>query len=97
MGGHAGAYIPFELNLAKGLSRTGVNRLVVRVDNRQRNTDLPPGSLTVEGKPNGGWWNYGGLLGDVYLRRVDRIAQRARAGGTVKELVAQKSRQGLLA
>ncbi|TML80687.1 MAG: hypothetical protein E6G07_05975 [Actinobacteria bacterium] len=73
VGGHAGAYIPFEVDLAKGLSRTGVNRLVVRVDNRQRNTDLPPGSLTVEGKPNGGWWNFGGLLGDVYLRRVDRI------------------------
>jgi len=73
IGGHAGAYLPFELSLAKGLSRTGVNRLVVRVDNRQRDTDLPPGSLTVDGKPNGGWWNFGGLLGDVYLRRVDRI------------------------
>ena len=73
MGGHAGAYIPFEVDLAKGLSRTGVNRLVVRVDNRQRDTDLPPGRLTVDGKPNGGWWNFGGLLGDVYLRRVDRI------------------------
>jgi beta-glucuronidase len=73
VGGHEGGYLPFEVNLAKGLSRAGVNRIVVRVDNRQRNTDLPTGSLTVDGKPNGGWWNYGGLLGDVYLRRVDGI------------------------
>ena len=72
IGGHAGAYLPFELRL-KGLSRSGVNRLVVRVDNRMRATDVPPRSETPTGKPNGGWWNYGGLLGDVYLRRVDRI------------------------
>jgi beta-glucuronidase len=50
-----------------------VNRLVVRVDNRTRATDLPPARLTVEGAPNGGWWNYGGILGDVYLRSVDGI------------------------
>ncbi|MFL5781370.1 MAG: glycoside hydrolase family 2 TIM barrel-domain containing protein [Thermoleophilaceae bacterium] len=72
IGGHTGAYLPFELQL-RSLSRKGVNRLVIRVDNRQRDTDLPPGSLTTEGLPNGGWWNYGGLLGDVYLRRVDQI------------------------
>lgn len=72
VGGHQGAYVPFELDL-HGLTRTGVNHLVVRVDNRQRQTDLPPGSLTTQGIPNGGWWNFGGLLGDVYLRRVERI------------------------
>src|SRR5206468_5675664 len=53
--------------------RTGVNRLLVRVDNRTRKKDLPPARLTLEGAPNGGWWNYGGILGDVYLRRVDGL------------------------
>ncbi|HVI18772.1 MAG TPA: glycoside hydrolase family 2 TIM barrel-domain containing protein, partial [Gaiellales bacterium] len=62
---------PFELHL-KGLKR-GTNRLVVQVDNRMHATDLPPGKVTVEGAPNGGWWNWGGILRDVYLRRVRGI------------------------
>lgn len=72
VGSHRGAYLPFEIQL-RSLSRKGTNHLVVRIDNRIRERDLPPGSLTTEGLPNGGWWNYGGLLGDVYLRRVDQI------------------------
>src|SRR4051794_14484115 len=69
VGGHAGAYLPWELRL-RGMKRGGAaNRLLVRVDNRTRPKDLPPARLTVEGAPNGGWWNYGGILGDVYLRR----------------------------
>jgi beta-glucuronidase len=72
LGRHAGAYLPWEVR-AKGLRRSGVNRLVVRVDSRNRATDLPPARLTAEGAPNGGWWNYGGILGDVYLRRVDGL------------------------
>jgi beta-glucuronidase len=72
LGAHAGAYLPWELRV-RGLDRRGVNRLVVRVDNITRKADLPPARLTVEGAPNGGWWNYGGLLGDVYLRRVDGV------------------------
>jgi beta-glucuronidase len=62
IGTHAGAYLPFEFDLS-GL-RPGVNRLVVRVDDRRGPTDLPPG-------PGGGWWNFGGLLREVYLRAVD--------------------------
>ena len=60
IGFHAGEYLPFEFAL-KGV-RAGVNRLVVRVDNRRTNGDLPPG--------NGGWWNYGGINQEVYLRSV---------------------------
>jgi beta-glucuronidase len=63
IGTHAGAYLPFEFDLT-GL-RPGVNRLVVRVDDRRGPTDLPPG-------PGGGWWNFGGLLREVYLRAVQR-------------------------
>ena len=61
IGSHAGAYLPWELDLT-GL-RSGVNRLVVRVDNRRTAGDLPPG-------PGGQWWNYGGILREVYLRAV---------------------------
>jgi beta-glucuronidase len=63
VGTHAGAYLPFEFDL-KGL-RAGVNRLIVRVDARRSGSDLPPG-------PGGGWWNYGGILREVYLRAVQR-------------------------
>ena len=45
----------------------------MRVDNRQRATDLPAARTTLGGQPGGGWWNWGGILGDVYLRRVDRL------------------------
>ena len=60
IGFHAGEYLPFEFAL-KGV-RAGVNRLVVRVDSRRTSGDLPPG--------NGGWWNYGGINQEVYLRSV---------------------------
>jgi len=59
IGSHAGAYLPFEIDL-NGL-RPGVNRLVVRVDNRRQPSDLPP-------DPGSGWWNFGGILREVYLR-----------------------------
>jgi beta-glucuronidase len=61
IGSHAGAYVPFEFDLS-GV-RPGVNHLVIRVDNRRTAADLPPG-------PGGQWWNYGGILREVYLRAV---------------------------
>ena len=61
IGSHAGTSLPFEFDL-RGL-RPGVNRLLVRVDSRRSPSDLPPG-------PNGGWWNFGGILREVYLRAV---------------------------
>lgn len=70
IGSHVGAYLPFEL-IAQKVKRTGVNRLVVRVDSRRLPTDLPPGELTRFGAPGGGWWNDGGLLREVYLRSVE--------------------------
>ncbi len=63
LGTHAGPYVPFEFAL-KGV-RSGVNRLVVRVDDRRGPGDLPPG-------PSGGWWNFGGIQREVYLRSVQR-------------------------
>jgi beta-glucuronidase len=63
LGGHTGAYLPFEFELT-GLRR-GVNRLIIRVDNRRSPSDLPPG-------PSGLWWNDGGIVREVYLRAVQR-------------------------
>src|SRR4051794_12222768 len=74
LGTNRGAYLPFEFRLPSGLLRRGkTNRLVIRVDNRRRPTDFPPSNLNPKGQPTGGWWNYGGLLREVYLRKVDRI------------------------
>ena len=64
IGTHAGAYLPFELAL-KGV-HAGVNRLIVRVDDRRGPGDLPPG-------PGGGWWNFGGINQEVYLRSVQAV------------------------
>ena len=68
MGSHVGENLPFELDLS-GV-RQGANELVVRVDNRHLAGDVAPG-------PGGGWWNFGGILREVYLRAVQRadIAQ----------------------
>src|SRR3954467_11095583 len=73
LGGHAGGFLPFELPL-KALNRGGRNRLVVRVDNRRLPTDFPPTTFTRTNEPRGGWWNYGGIVREVYLRRIDRVA-----------------------
>ncbi len=62
LGSHAGAYLPFEFDIHP---RSGVNRLVVRVDNERSPAALPPG-------PSEGWWNFGGLLQEVYLRTAQR-------------------------
>src|SRR2546423_10560611 len=41
IGSHTGAFLPFTLQIRRGLSRRGVNHLVVRVDSRHRNSDFP--------------------------------------------------------
>ena len=71
LGTHVSGYVPFELDLPN-VVRKGVNRLVVRVDNRRPAADPigAPGEIPV---PPGGWWNYGGILREVSLRAVDRV------------------------
>ena len=61
IGGHVVQNLPFELDL-NGV-RGGVNRLIVRVDSRRSPSDFPPG-------PGVGWWGYGGILREVYVRAV---------------------------
>ena len=71
IGQNEGAYVPFEVPVSK--LKRGVNRLVVRADNRRTDADLPPIRDLDDGAPGGGWWNYGGILREVYLRPVDRV------------------------
>jgi beta-glucuronidase len=74
IGANTGAYLPFEIRIPSStLKRHGTNRLVVRVDSRRYPTDFPPSGLSTTNVPTGGWWNYGGILREVYLRKVDRI------------------------
>ena len=72
LGEHEGAYVPFEFP-ASALNRRGPNMLVIRVDNRRTNLDIPRGRAHTDGRPGGGWWNYGGLLREVYLRRFEAV------------------------
>jgi beta-glucuronidase len=44
---------------------------VVRVDSRRSEAAIPPLGVRDGGKYVGGWWNYAGILREVYLRRVD--------------------------
>jgi beta-glucuronidase len=74
IGKNTGAYLPFEVRLPAGLlKRGGSNTLAIRVDDRRFPTDFPPSGLSTTGVPTGGWWNYGGLLREVYLRKIDRV------------------------
>jgi beta-glucuronidase len=72
IGSHAGGYVPFEM-IARRARRTGTNQLVVRVDSRRRALDVPNVAVRKGGRYVGGWWNYGGILREVYLRKVERL------------------------
>jgi beta-glucuronidase len=61
---HGGAFLPWEVSLS-GL-HGGVNTLVIRVDSRTTPNSLPPG-------PGSNWWNFGGILREVYLRAVSKV------------------------
>ena len=72
IGRHSGSYTPFEVDL-RGL-RPGRNRLVVRASTLRRNTDLTHWRRARFNRfGTGGWWNFGGMSREVYLRPVRRI------------------------
>src|SRR3954465_12413750 len=79
VGRHAGGFMPFPLPLAAA-NRRGVNRLVVRVDNRRLPTDFPPTTYTHTNEPRGGWGNYGGSVRGGYRGRVPPPASARFAG-----------------
>ena len=71
IGGYTG-YFPFEADL-NGLRR-GRNTLVVKVSSLRSRTDLTHWRpAAVNGYGTGGWWNFGGLLREVYVRPIDTI------------------------
>jgi beta-glucuronidase len=71
IGGYTG-YFPFEADLT-GL-RKGRNTLVVKVSSLRSNTDLTHWRpAAYNGFGTGGWWNFGGLLREVYVRKIDTI------------------------
>jgi beta-glucuronidase len=72
IGKHEGGYIPFEFDLGRYLKR-GTNTLVVRADSRRNLETIPPLKTQSNGLPSSGWWNYGGILREVYLRRVNKV------------------------
>ena len=71
IGGYTG-YFPFEADL-DGL-RKGRNTLVVKVSSLRSNRDLTHWRpAAFNGYGTGGWWNFGGLLREVYVRKIDTI------------------------
>jgi beta-glucuronidase len=71
IGGYSG-YFPFAVAL-DGL-RKGRNTLVVKVSSLRSNHDLTHWRpAAFNGYGTGGWWNFGGLLREVYVRKIDTI------------------------
>jgi beta-glucuronidase len=65
-------YFPFEVLLSN--LREGRNTLVVEVSSLRSNTDLTHWRpAAYNGYGTGGWWNFGGILREVYMRRVDTV------------------------
>jgi beta-galactosidase/beta-glucuronidase len=65
-------YFPFEV-LLKNL-RKGRNTLVAEVSSLRSNSDLTHWRpAAYNGYGTGGWWNFGGILREVYMRRVDTV------------------------
>src|SRR5215213_7583013 len=72
VGGNDRGYLPFEVDL-KGLRR-GRNTLVVKVSSLRSATDLTHWRpAAFNGYGSGGWWNFGGLLREVYVRPVEGV------------------------
>jgi beta-glucuronidase len=71
IGSHDGGNIPFELP-ASGL-KPGANTLVVRTDSRLSRFSVPSVDEVASDQLTGGWWNFGGLLREVVIRRVGRF------------------------
>jgi beta-glucuronidase len=65
-------YFPFEV-LLKDL-RKGRNTLVAEVSSLRSNSDLTHWRpAAFNGYGTGGWWNFGGILREVYMRKVDTV------------------------
>ena len=71
IGKHTGGYTPFEVDARL---KRGRNRLVVRASTLRGPKDLTHWRVArFNGYGTGGWWNFGGIQREVYVRRVDRV------------------------
>ena len=78
VGSHRGAYLPFTVLLKGSIARREPARGAR--DSRRTATDFPPArDNPTTGLPTGGWWNYGGILREVYLERIDTLPVRVGA------------------
>src|SRR4029077_5637156 len=68
LGYHEGGDTPFALDATQALVAGGYNNVVVRVDNPEWGTrdDIVPWGLAD-------WWNYGGIVGDVWLEALPSL------------------------
>ena len=65
-------YFPFEA-LLKNL-KTGRNTLVAEVSSLRSKSDLTHWRpAAFNGYGTGGWWNFGGILREVYVRKIDTV------------------------
>jgi beta-glucuronidase len=69
LGYHEGGSTPFAFDASRALNVGGTNTLAVRVDNPTWGTrnDILPWGLAD-------WWNYGGLVGSVWLEGTDPLS-----------------------
>jgi beta-galactosidase len=69
LGYHEGGDTPFALDATDALLPGAYNNIVVRVDNPEWGTrdDIVPWGLAD-------WWNYGGIVGDVWLEAVPAMS-----------------------
>ena len=81
IGGVVNGYFPAELDLP-GV-RKGRNTLVVKVSSLRSSTDLTHWrAAAVNGFGTGGWWNFGGISREVYLRRMEQVDVESVQGPT---------------
>ena len=65
-------YFPFEVLLEN--LKPGRNTLVAEVSSLRSNSDLTHWRpAAYNGYGTGGWWNFGGILREVYMRRIDTV------------------------
>jgi beta-glucuronidase len=85
VGLHAPGFLPFEVDLA-GIKRGKRNRLVVKVSTLRGKTDLTHWrAAAFNGFGSGGWWNFGGISREVYLRRFEGIdVERVRTTPSIR-------------
>jgi beta-glucuronidase len=65
-------YFPFEVLLSN--LKKGRNTLIAEVSSLRSNSDLTHWRpAAYNGFGTGGWWNFGGILREVYMRRIDTV------------------------